>query len=99
MRSRIITWVRENHNTIVNQANLAEILDVKERSLKRNITELQNEGVLATETVFEGRRRLGSMYSIVEQGKFTVKCDNSFNLDNLSELDEIVEKDGLIKTS
>lgn len=99
LRSRIITWVRENSNVIINQANLAEILDVKERSLKRNITELQKEGVLVVETIFEGRKRLGSMYSISEQGKFAVECDNSFNLDNLSKLDDIVKRDGLIKTS
>ncbi|WP_016991705.1 hypothetical protein [Lysinibacillus boronitolerans] len=72
LRTRLIDWIRENSDTIVSQSNLAEILDVSLRSLKRNLTEMENEGVLTVETVFQGQKRLGSKYSLMEQKK--IQC-------------------------
>lgn len=99
LRTRLINWIRENPDTVVSQSNLAEILEVKKRSLELNITEMKKEGILTVETVFNGRKRLGSIYSLVEQSKFTVQYDNTFNLEQLAELDRIVESNGLVKTS
>lgn len=99
LRTRLIDWIRDNADTIISQSNLAEILDVRLRSLKRNLAELENEGVTSTQTIFEGKKRLGSIYSLNEQSKFTVTYENTFESSNLEKLDEIMSSNDLIKSS
>lgn len=99
LRTRLIDWIRENPDTIISQKNLAEILDLKKSSLDLNISEMKKEGFLSVEVVYQGKKRLGSKYSIMEQQKFNVSYENTFNSDNLTVLDEIMVKDKLVKTS
>lgn len=99
LRTRLIDWIRDNPETIISQKNLAEILEVGLRSFERNIVELQKDGVLSVETVYQGKKRLGSIYSLATQSKFTVAYENKFDSSTLEKLDEIMTNDKLIKTS
>lgn len=99
LRTRLIDWIRDNPDTIISQKNLAETLEVKKSSLDLNISEMKKEGILNVEVIFQGKKRLGSIYSLNEQSKFTVTYENTFESSNLEKLDEIMSSNDLIKSS
>lgn len=99
LRTRLIDWMRENPETIVSQKNLAEILDISLRSLKRNLAQLLDENIIQIEIVHQGQKRLGSKFTLKEQQKFTVSYENTFNIENLTTLEEIMLQDNLIRSS
>lgn len=99
IRVKVINWIRENPDTIINQKNLSEILNVGLRSLERNLKAMEDEGVLMIKKVYEGRKRLGSQLELLEQQKFTVEKNDNFDFNKLDELDNIVELNKVKKSS
>ena len=99
LRVKVINWIRENPNTVVNQENLADLLNVGLRSLKRNLKAMEDEGVLTIKTVYEGRQRLGSQLELLEQQQFTVEKNDNFDFNKLDELDKIIELNKAKKSS
>lgn len=99
LRTRLIDWIRDNPETIISQQNLAEVLEVSYRPLQRSLSSLEKEDVIKAQTIYEGKKRLGSIYTINEQSKFTVAYENKFDSSTLEKLDEIMISDNLIKSS
>lgn len=105
LRTRLIDWIRDNPGTIIRQDALADVLSVSVRSLKVNLAELIDEGVIQAETVYEGRKRQGTRFKLVvtavetEQLKFTVSYEKDYNSDKLRLLDEIMLENKLADSS
>lgn len=83
-RRKIIDWVRENDGVTIKQPELAHQLGLKERSLKRKIKELKDEGVIDFETK-KGRHSSGTTFHYTYQAheKFQIVEDHKFNLDDV----------------
>lgn len=83
-RRKIIDWVRDHDGSTIKQPELAHLLGLKERSLKRKIKELKAEGIIdfITKT---GRYSSGTTFRYTYQAhkKFTVVEDHSFDINDV----------------
>lgn len=74
VREKIIAWVRENSGVYIKQKELAEALEISDRTLRHQMKQLEEEGVLTSEKE-KGRYSRGVAYTYIPNVTFEIEVD------------------------
>ncbi|PGV63808.1 hypothetical protein COD94_14155 [Bacillus cereus] len=74
VREKIIAWVRENSGVYIKQKELAEALEISDRTLRHQMKQLEEEGVLTSEKE-KGRYSRGVAYTYIPNTTFEIEVD------------------------
>ncbi|MFK4323162.1 biotin operon repressor [Bacillus sp. RC145] len=83
VREKIVSWVRENTGTQIQQPELAEILGIPLRTFKTQIKSLKEEGVIELVTE-KGRYSKGTFFTYVPNKTFEYEVDTHLKTNLIS---------------